>query len=235
MLPFRLTSSISHSKQPQDSRTANRPGGQKAKASAKPRSSFTCRSQQGHCGRISCMQDWNTEDTHSLGFLSNCKLRAKLEVAVSWDGSKRTGGCPQPPTGEKPPLGQTPRRGQQPRRVNLQQAEAGAAAQRQFLGSTRGGGPCIPLGRSAFAPTPLARPPGRRREAARQELGCGHLGPGPPSAPSSFERGQRPAGGGPKGGAPGPTVPSKQPTSTRRKTSEAPTRAPTECDRTELR
>lgn len=42
------------------------------------------------------LQQKQTEDTHSLGFLSVCKLRVKSEVAVSWASSKRTGGYPNP-------------------------------------------------------------------------------------------------------------------------------------------
>lgn len=110
----------------------------------------------------------------------------------------------------------------------MKQGEAGAAPQCPFLRGTQRGGPDIPLGRSGLAPKPLARALGRRREAARQELGCGHLGPGRPSAPRSFQSSQSPIGGRPRAVLPDPKSPTDTQRHQRQKTSEAPTLARTE-------
>lgn len=55
-----------------------------------------CGSWRWDCGRVCYLGRRKTEDSHSLGFLSACKLRVKSEVAVSWASSKRTGGYPNP-------------------------------------------------------------------------------------------------------------------------------------------
>lgn len=136
-----------------------------------------------------------TGATHSLGFSGNCKLRVKSEVAVSWAGSKRTGGSPGLQREKSRRLGKD---------TQKRSAERGpeAGGGRAALGAAPGRcSPQRPLrarGRSELAPSPLARAPGRRREAAGQELGCGHLGAGPASAARSFR-----AAGPPPAGAPG--------------------------------
>ncbi|XP_039742437.1 translation initiation factor IF-2-like [Pteropus medius] len=74
-------------------------------------------------------------------------------------------------------------------------------------------GPYSPSGRRDLAPTSLARTPGRRREAAGQELGCGHLGPVAAERSREF-RGQQVAHGrGLRGPRSSPSVPSGHPAS----------------------
>lgn len=165
-----------------------------------------------------------TEDTHSLAFRNNCKLRVQSEVAVSWAGSKRTGGSPSPQHEKSHHLGKDTHKRSAGELEAGRSWEVIAVEAPTFCRAGANSRPPPWQGHWGGA----GKRPGRNSAAVTSARAGRALPPG------SFEGSQSPKGWGPEDGAPGPRVSSRQSASPRTEMSKAPALAPTESEPTEL-